>query len=117
MMQQMATTIKTVNLEDEHLEDESEENTDPSAPVDPANNLDYALSRMEPIEDDPPTPNSNPTGFGYISDPQYVSRDTAQVVDIEDPVQDTLLSPAQGVGVENISSVKVISRKSSASLP
>jgi hypothetical protein len=91
MMQQMATTMKTVNLEDEHQEDESEKDTDPmdnlghtfaSAPVDPANNLDYALSRMEPVEDDPPTPNSNPTGIGHISDPQYVSPDTAQVVDV-----------------------------------
>jgi hypothetical protein len=79
MMQQMATTMKTVNLEDEHPEDESEENTDPmdnlghslaSAPVDPVNNLDYALSRMEPIEDDRPTSSVNPTGIGYISDPQ-----------------------------------------------
>jgi hypothetical protein len=68
MIQQMATTMKTVNLEDEHLEDESEENTDPmdnfgytlaSAPVDPANNLDYALSRKEPEKmiPQPPTPN------------------------------------------------------------
>jgi hypothetical protein len=72
-MQQMVTTMKTFNLEDEHVEDESEENTDPmdnlghtlaAAPVEPANNLDYVLIRMEPIEDDPSTPNSNPIGIG-----------------------------------------------------
>jgi hypothetical protein len=115
----------------EHLEDESEENTDPmdnlghtfaSAPVDPANSLDYALSRMEPVEDDPLTPNSNPTGIGYISDPQCVSPDTAQVVAVEDPAQDmersedTLLSPAQGVGVENISSVNNITNATNLSV-
>jgi hypothetical protein len=120
MMQQMATTMKTVNLEDEHLEEEFEENTDPmdnlghtlaSAPIDPTNNLDYALSRMEPIEDDPPTLNSNPTGIGYISDPQYVSPDTAQGVDIEDPAQEygtlrgyaTIASSRSGSGIYLIS--------------
>jgi hypothetical protein len=125
MMQQMATTMKTVNLEDEHLEDESEENTDPMDYLRhtyPANNLDYVLSRMEPIEDDPPAPNSNPTGIGYISDPQHVSPDTAQKVDIEDPAQDmersedALQSLAQGVRVENNSSVNNITNATNLSV-
>jgi hypothetical protein len=68
MPEHVVRMMKTDNLEDEHLEDESEENTDPmdnlghtltSAPVHPANKVDYALSRMEPVEDDPPSPNSS----------------------------------------------------------
>jgi hypothetical protein len=49
IIQQMATTMKTVNLEDEHLPCGYFGHTLASAPVDPANNLDYGLSRMKPI--------------------------------------------------------------------